>query len=135
MICRQTVVVASILRTDPPAPKPRAVPNSERIQAIRDADAAAGENLQMAPAAWQDRRDLLTYVDATINPLLEALKVTLTYAEYWTNGGERLYNRAVNLVSQLEGTEFDPVAYSTTVERIIKDLSLNRPYEDGEPRI
>lgn len=38
------------------------LPTSERLQEIRDADAAAGEGLQMAPLAWQDRRDLLAYV-------------------------------------------------------------------------
>lgn len=37
---------------------------SDRLQAIRDADAAAGENLQCCPSAWQDRRDLLVAHDA-----------------------------------------------------------------------
>lgn len=60
--------VTTILRVDAPAPTPRAIPNSERIQAIRDNDAAAGENLQMAPSAWQDRRDLLTLLDSIQAP-------------------------------------------------------------------
>jgi hypothetical protein len=39
------------------------IPTGERLQEIRDADTAAGESLQMAPRVWQERRDLLAYVD------------------------------------------------------------------------
>lgn len=36
----------------------------EQLQAIRDTDAASGEDLQFCPAAWQHRRQLLAYIDA-----------------------------------------------------------------------
>lgn len=34
----------------------------DRLEQIRDADAMAGEDLRFCPPAWQDRRDLLAYI-------------------------------------------------------------------------
>ena len=98
-----------------------AIPNSEQLQAIRDRDAGAGPNLQMATVAWRDRRQLLALVKAqedNQSHLLQALKVALCYFEYWTPWGERLYNEGIKLVSDIEGKPFDPVAYSSVVERM-----------------
>jgi hypothetical protein len=41
---------------------------AERLQAIRDADAMAGDDLQNCPPAWQHRRELLAYADALTAP-------------------------------------------------------------------
>lgn len=38
-------------------------PTQERLQEIRDADTAVGDNLQFSPAAWTQRRELLLYID------------------------------------------------------------------------
>jgi hypothetical protein len=45
------------------SPLPHPCPTSDRLEQIREADARAGENLQMCPAAWQERRDLLAYIN------------------------------------------------------------------------
>jgi hypothetical protein len=37
--------------------------NSDRLSDIRDADTAAGTDLQTCPGAWQQRRDLLAHID------------------------------------------------------------------------
>src|SRR5581483_1095363 len=69
------------------------VPNSERLQQIRDADAAAGEDLQMAPSAWRDRRDLLTLLtdrEAALSAAVTALKVALSQWEPWEMRGWNL---------------------------------------------
>jgi len=95
------------------------VPNSERLQQIRDADAAAGEDLQMAPSAWRDRRDLLTLLtdrEAALSAAVTALKVALSQWEPWEMRGWNLQKAGVDLVSQLEGTPFDPVAYACSLE-------------------
>lgn len=77
--------VVSILKAaDPPPPAPREIPNSERIQAIRDNDAAAGESLQMAPVAWADRRDLLTLLDSIQAPLSVGVLLMETSDQYGT---------------------------------------------------
>lgn len=40
---------------------------ADQLQAIRDTDAASGEDLQLCPAAWQHRRELLRYIDALVS--------------------------------------------------------------------
>lgn len=37
---------------------------NQRLQEIREIDAAAGGNLQMCPAAWSQRRELLEHIAA-----------------------------------------------------------------------
>jgi hypothetical protein len=40
---------------------------ADQLQAIRDTDAASGDDLQFCPAAWQHRRQLLAYIDALVS--------------------------------------------------------------------
>jgi hypothetical protein len=51
---------------------------SDQLQAIRDADAMAGEDLQNCPAAWVQRRELLAHIDALTAPKPPQVVVVLS---------------------------------------------------------
>lgn len=102
----------------------REVPNSERIQEIRDADTQAGESLQMAPRAWQDRRDLLTLLDSIQAPRTVGVLIVETSDQYGTSEAIGVYTS--------EDTAAQAAAMIKTRRTLVKTFTLDASPNIGE---
>lgn len=79
------------------------IPNGEEMQRIRDSDAMAGDDLQTAPTAWQQRRRLLAYIERhqTRWERLEQV-ATMTYQLCRGQGdSQEIQSRIVRVIRQL----------------------------------
>lgn len=76
-------------------------PNSERLQAIRDTDAMAGDNLQMAPVAWLHRRELLALVEAQEEVLADKRRLTAELDRLLNGDGAAKAPSLGDIVAQL----------------------------------
>lgn len=77
-------------------------PTSEQLQTIRDADTMAGTNLQMAPRAWLDRRQLLALVDAQEEVLADKRRLTRELDVLLNGTGAAQAPSLCDIVSQVQ---------------------------------